>query len=184
MERSPKGTRSKNPYILFELSKVEPALDWDWSEDEEDWEDIILKPSKLTEEERADFSSICHFQPDYYPHALEDGELPDDLVLESYEILYNSIKHGDGSFEFDVEDDKIRGSAVLIVRFNLNKTVNVHTFYRTVEQSRVKVIPSESGGWTYEDHNGWSRPIRQRDMNELAIELDLPRRGTPVPWED
>lgn len=174
MERAPEGLKSKNPYILFELTKVEGMGDGDIED--------LMRPSALTEAERADFSSICAFRPDFHPDALEPGELPQDLKIESYEIMYNSIIHGDGSFEFDVEGDEIRGSAVLVVRYNLNKSVDVHAFYTAVEQSRVRVEPSESEGWYWEDHNGYSRPVTPRDVGELMYELDLPRRGTPIPW--
>jgi len=167
--------KSKTPYIFFELTKVEPfgCLD-----DDED----ILKPSLLTDDERANFPSICSFSPDFFPEALEPGELPADLKILSYEILYDSIRHGQSSFTFDVEGDQITGSVLVLVRYHLNQAVNVHAFYTAVEHSRVKVEPSNTMGWFHEDHNGYSRPLSARDAKELLYELDLyPHRTRPVP---
>lgn len=171
MQEAKEGKRTKFPYIVFELTKIGSTGE----------EGEILKPSLLTEEERKNLASICHFRPHF-----SENYLP-GVKIESYEVLFNGIASSnpeDENLSINEKEDRFEGSPTVMVRFNLNKVVDLHKFYSAVELSRLLVQPSEAAGWYFEDHNGWSRPVSAELVNDFLLWNKLPVRGKKVTWED
>lgn len=154
---------SASPVIVFYLTKMEGEDD--------------PKPSDLTEEERKDLKSICKFHLDFYD---PDNNL-DGAEIISYEILYNGIDYKDGCGVYvNKHSDEFEGYPEPLIRFHLNKSVNVWDFYQTVENSYLRVEPSEGGDWAWQDHNGYSRPVTPLSVAEFLYHFKLPEQSEKI----
>lgn len=126
--------------------------------------------SQFSKTELSDLRTCLSLTVCWEPEQMEDNQ---DAKIVRLEILYDGITRiEEEDYGYWFEDDELYGYPAPIIRFELDKKVDIDDFRRSIFTSFFKltsalIIKEEDEFFIAEDHNGYTSVVDNDEREEL-----------------